>query len=359
MLKSWTPAEVKSHTWYRKTLDKCKSSNGKPFSITLKKGTINKLLVNFAGGGLSWNDETAARPLTSLRSILKIQEGFYISDMPNMLLGLMHVGILSANDIRNPFFDWHIINIPYTTADFHIGNSEQVYHALNGGNKTLYHHGYKNVESAVAILKDFFPGTPESLLIMGESAGAFGCVVHCRAIKKIYADCENIIVYSEGSHIRSALWPQIVNDVWKVSPDLSAYIKSDDLIFDLFRYARDNMPPKTLFLHSNSVWDMELSAFMNKMNYGRKLVNSRILQEFHNTLIETVTKLKKEIPNYSFYLTDHGQKKDNSTPHIFVGTPKLFYDKMQDNLSIADWLVQAVEKNAVDIGEKFIYEQNS
>jgi hypothetical protein len=312
MLSLWSADKAKAHKWYRKPLDECTSSNGNQYSISLKKGIVNKLLVNFIGGGLSWSEETANNPIT-ISSMLKKKEAFYINNISNMQLNFMHIGILNANDKRNPFRDWYILNIPYSTADFHIGNNDYIYRSINGDSKTLFHRGEKNAATALNVLHDFFPKTPDTLLIMGESAGAFGCVAHSPAIKNIYPNCKNIIVYSEGSHIRSPLWQEITKSIWKVNDILMKYIKSEDLIFDLFIYARDNMPSNTIFMHSNSVWDKDLVAFMNKMNNGKLEINATSLQEFNDSLKETVNKLKREIPNYSYYLTDYGMKKDGTS----------------------------------------------
>jgi hypothetical protein len=345
-------AEVQK--WYRKPLDGCISSNGKPYNISLKVGTVNKLLVLFIGGGGSWNEHTAANPITVWSQLIK-KESFYISDISPMILRLMHVGILNANDKRNPFYDWNILTIPYTTADFHIGNNEYPYKDVKGKDKVLYHHGIKNVTAALEVLKEFFCVTPDMLVIAGLSAGAFGCVAHCPHIVNLYPDCNNVVVYSESSHIHSSLWSDITRNVWKVSSELTPYIKSEDLIVDLFCYAQDNMPSHTLFLHANSLWDIDLVKFMNKMNHGRHSVDSQALQEYHNTLIHAVKKLKNKITNYSYYLTDYGKNhKDGTTPHTFSGTPKILYSKMQNGMSIADWLIQALDKTPLDIGEEFI-----
>jgi hypothetical protein len=354
MLKLWNSENATVQKWYRKPLDKCVSGNGNPFCITLKKGSVNKLLVNFLGGGLSWNEETANRPI-KISALLRKKEAFYINNVTNTQLSFLHVGLLNANDKRNPFRDWHVLNIPYSTADFHIGNNDYIYHTGNGDKKTLFHHGEKNVTMALEILQDLIPVTPETLLIMGMSAGAFGCVAHSPKIRNIYPDCKNIIVYSEGSHIHTSRWQEITKNIWCINDRLSSYIENDDLIFDLFRYARDNMPSNTLFLHSNSVWDKALASFMNKMNHGKQEVNSNALKEFHNTLKDLVSKLMREIPNYSYYLTDYRKKKDGTTPHIFAGSPKLLYGKMQDNVSIAEWLNQTINNATSDVGEKFIW----
>jgi len=350
----WDIATAKTQKWYQKPLEGCVSSTGKPYRVLFKKGTVNKLLINFIGGGASWNEETAARPFT-VGAILKKQEAFYINDVAPIQLNFADVGLFKANDKRNPFRDWHMMNIPYVSGDFHIGNNDYPYKNLKNEPKILHHHGQKNVTATLTVLEELCPQTPESLLIMGLSAGGHGCVAHAPQIQSIYPDCKRVIVYSEGTHIYSSLWPEIAKDVWKVRPDLMEHIKGKALIADLFRYARNTMSPSTLFLHSNSVWDKALVEMMCKMNYGKQAVNSEALNEFHVTLIETVKTLKQEIPNYFYYLTDYGiSKKDKTTPHIFAGTPKLLYSEMQDGISVANWLLQATDGKHLDIGEKFI-----
>ncbi|MCL2426308.1 MAG: pectinacetylesterase family protein [Oscillospiraceae bacterium] len=339
--------------WNRQLLEGCVSSNGKPYSIELKKGSINKLHVNFMGGGASWSEETARKPMT-IQGILMKKEGFYIPHVSPMMAKLGQIGLLSAKDKRNPFHNWHVLNIPYSTADFHIGANDFHYKDDSGKEKVLHHSGAKNVAAALEVLKNFFVGTPDILVISGVSAGAFGCLAHAPAIKKIYPNCENIVMYTEGAHIRSPIWPEVINEVWKSDSDLVAYTESKDLIFDLFRYARDNMPTSTRFLHSVSVWDEALVQFMSKMNHGKTEISEQTLQEFHITLIEVVKKLKAEIANYSYYLTDYGKKKDGTTPHIFSGSPKMLYGKMQDGVALADWISQGFVKSPEDVGVGFV-----
>ncbi|MCL2620813.1 MAG: pectinacetylesterase family protein [Defluviitaleaceae bacterium] len=345
---------AKVQTWYRKPLEGRASSNGKPYAITLKKGTVNKLLVNFFGGGFSWNKETAARPMT-LSRIAGNKEWFYVPHLPNIQLNSIHIGLLSAKDKRNPFYDWNILGIPYTTADFHIGDSEFEYQNAKGERKILYHNGIKNVEAALDVMKGYFSETPDALVIAGQSAGGFGCVANCPKIANIYPDCENIVVYSEGSHLRSPVLQETARSVWKANSDLTSHLNSNDLIADLFNYAQDNMPAHTLFLHSNSIWDKALVEFMYKMNHGKLEVNNQALNEFHQSLLDVTKRLKSEIRNYNFYLTDYDKKdKSGTTPHIFSGNPKLIYGKMQDGVSLAEWLCRAISGKPTNVGEVFL-----
>jgi len=340
--------------WHQKPLDGCVSSTGKPYNITVKKGTENKLLINFVGGGLSWNEETAARPVT-IGALIKSKDFFYNSDISPIQLKLMHVGLLNAKDARNPFHNWNIVTIPYTSGDFHIGNNDFSFKNAKGESKVLYHHGDRNAASALTALKTIFPQTPDALVIAGQSAGGFGCVAHSPRISELYPGCDNIVVYSEVSHLHSPLWPEIAKNVWNVRPDLMEYIKSNDLIADLLRYAKDNMPPSTRFLHMASTSDKELVKMMHKMNHGKKTVNPESISKYQNTLTDVIGKLKAEIPNYFYYITDYGKnKKDGTTPHLFSGSPKLFYSKIQDGLSLSDWIVRGIKGEPMDIGGKFV-----
>lgn len=51
-----------SGKWYRFYTENCSSAIGEPAYCSLKLGKENKLMIFFAGGGLSWNEYTAARP---------------------------------------------------------------------------------------------------------------------------------------------------------------------------------------------------------------------------------------------------------------------------------------------------------
>ena len=343
----------KMQKWYCYPLEGCVSGNGKPYRVSFKKGIENKLLVNFLGGGASWNIETASKPITMQTLVLK-KEAFYLNYVPVIAMKLGHVGLLSATDKRNPFRNWYILNIPYSTADFHLGTHDFHYNDDKGKDKILYHHGAKNMAVILTELKRLFSGTPDMLMISGLSAGAFGCLAHAPAIKRLYPDCGKTVVYAESAHLRSSLWQEIVKDIWQADPDLAAYTESEDLIVDLFHYAEDNMPTNTQFLHFVSVWDEALTQFMSKMNHGKVEITEQSLQVFHNSLIDVVKRLKAERKNYFYYLTDYGKKKDGSTPHVFFGYPKMLYSKMQDGVSLADWIFQAFEKNPLDVGGNFI-----
>ena len=233
-MKVLTQTNLEVGTWYRKDLAGGLASNGKPYHVTFKKGSINKLLVFFVGGGLSWNAETASNPMT-VGALIRKKEAFYISHVAPIQLKFMHVGMLNAKDKRNPFADWHVLTIPYSTADFHLGDNDYAYQDDQGNDRVIHHRGAANVEKALKLLKEVVPKTPETLLIAGVSAGGFGCAFHAPAIHRHYPECKNIVVCADGSHLATPEWRRITQKVWKVNAALAPYLDTHDLMAGLFR----------------------------------------------------------------------------------------------------------------------------
>ena len=70
-------------------------SKGAPFNFYYKKGSVNKLVVEFEGGGACWNDATCTL-------------GTFTTECkpPN------DQGVHSSTDARNPFKDWNHVFVP-------------------------------------------------------------------------------------------------------------------------------------------------------------------------------------------------------------------------------------------------------
>ncbi|WP_206105751.1 hypothetical protein [Paenibacillus amylolyticus] len=109
--------DPKIDKWYRVATSEMKGSDGSKYRALFKKGSENKVLVYFAGGGVSVNAEMA-RDETCITRVLPI-------DLQSNLLMNMG-GIATATDV-NPFKDWTVIAFPYATGDFHAGTGEFEY----------------------------------------------------------------------------------------------------------------------------------------------------------------------------------------------------------------------------------------
>jgi hypothetical protein len=137
-------------------------SKGAPFQFYYKKGTVNKLVVEFEGGGACWNDATCA--LGTFTTTCR---------PPN------DQGVHSSTDKRNPFKDWSHVFVPYCTADAHGGNKTTVYKGLFGQKLTIHHKGRVNVFAALnytfALPEN---AKPDVVATIGCSAGSLGAIIN-------------------------------------------------------------------------------------------------------------------------------------------------------------------------------------
>ena len=116
--------------WYEVDTPGAVSADGTVWHGFMKKGSENKVIVCFFGGGVSPDEYTAARGYSA------VKEGGAYSDtfsqgMYAMAGCIAKFGIGSRGK-KNPFRNWSVIVVPYATGDFHIGCGEVEYTALTG-----------------------------------------------------------------------------------------------------------------------------------------------------------------------------------------------------------------------------------
>jgi hypothetical protein len=336
----------KTHTWYKLALPIAEAccSEGSPYSIFLKKGNSNNLIVYFSGGGASWNEHTAARP-NSWGAFFFGKPTYYFPKVVDFLEGLTRDGILKANDPGNPFNDWNILSLPYGTGDFHAGKNDYPYTDKKGGRRTLHHSGARNVAAALKASQGFFP-RPDQLLITGESAGAFGCIAQAENVIRNYPDCKHITVLSDSAQLAYPGWKAVVRDVWKADRELWECIESNSLSQDWFRLLYRKFGDRLTYLHACSYHDAILTIYQKALNTGvmENAVDQDGLAQFQAGLAEAQKTLLREIPEFRCYISDWGEnKKTGATTHCAMRT-RLFHTKNSAGISLADWLDDAVNR---------------
>ena len=132
--------------------------DGSPYHFFAKRGTVNKLLVYYQGGGACWDQLTCSVP-TCDTSVNPSSP----SDNP----GLAPVGFFDLHDARNPFRDWNIVFVAYCSCDIHFGDAAQDY-PLH-----VEHRGYENSRIAEKWAREHFVN-PDQVFVTGSSAGAYG-----------------------------------------------------------------------------------------------------------------------------------------------------------------------------------------
>ena len=169
--------------WYEIPVESAKSSDGSEWHGIFRKGTENKVVVYFFGGGVSITPETS--------------EGgkeFYATNMTAQ--DFVAQGGIGSNAEGNPFKDWSFIVIPYATGDFHAGTG------IYEGKKTVYHTGYSNYSAYIEQIKPYV-GKPDTLLVTGFSAGGFATSLLADDVIDRFPSAENVTVCVDSSLLHS------------------------------------------------------------------------------------------------------------------------------------------------------------
>ena len=148
--------------WYRVTTSEMKTSEGDKYRALFKKGSENKVLIYFAGGGVSFNEDMAMEDTYNTKEVA-------IDMLANLT---MNMGGIASDVEESPFEDWSIILFPYATGDFHAGTGEFHYTDTDGKEKILYHNGYVNyTETMKKVMEQAGINDADTVLVTGYSAG--------------------------------------------------------------------------------------------------------------------------------------------------------------------------------------------
>ncbi len=105
--------EVEIGKWYDVPVKSAKSSDGSEWHGIFRKGSENKVIVYFFGGGVSIAGETS-----------EAGKNFFATTVFGQDF-VAQGGIGSTVD-ENPFKDWTFIVVPYASGDFHTGDRKSV-----------------------------------------------------------------------------------------------------------------------------------------------------------------------------------------------------------------------------------------
>ncbi len=326
--------------WYRITPEQAVNSDGTQWHGLFRKGSENKVVVYFYGGGVSTNEYMAARPEG------KSDEGFYNPAVTNDGLEMMGLG---STGKKNPFRNWTMLVIPYSTADFHCGSGEFEYTDLNGSTKTLYHHGYTNFNLYMQEAMKYID-TPDEVLITGFSGGGFGvALLGNDTITNYFPTVKNTTVFAEASFLLNDDWNNIAKNVWHAPDQITDRLVSNNITLDSLKaLAKDH--PNTKILFSSSVRDNALSKYQNYYSNGIMKATNEAGDAYQKNLKEMVTQLQK-LPNAHVLIWEgfNDVKGTNLTGHTLMFLPT-FYESDLNGTTMADWAIDVIEGKGEDHG---------
>ncbi len=157
---------------------------GQPYHFFVKRGSVNKLVMYYQGGGACWDALTCGIPTCD--------SGVDSSDNP----GAVHTGFADLSNPNNPFRDWNIVFVAYCSCDIHFGDAEKDY------TSTLHiqHRGFDNAKIAEKWAREHFVD-PDVVFVTGSSAGAYGAWFHAPLLHPVWPASQFHVLADAGNGV--------------------------------------------------------------------------------------------------------------------------------------------------------------
>ena len=356
MLAAGTAApEIETGVWTELSPEGAVSSDGGQVTTYIRAGTTANTMVLFCGGGISYNEYTAARSY----GVTEIPDGFYNDNGALDIATMADSGLLDfeQNDL---LADWNIIIIPYSTADYHIGTGEYTYTTLQGEEAVLYHHGYTNYRAIMDEAVRYFPDT-EKLLIAGYSAGGFGAVMLAdELIEDYFPQAQDITLCVDSALNLTDDWQSIAEEIWQAPQEIVDTMQSDDLVVDFMGALYEKYGTRINYLYVNSLHDGELARYQNYMLTGDFSSSNEQSEAFEYMLADMVQKLQRAVPTVGVYVYDRLPYTFSSdqlmlTQHTILTTSTVSWALTEDT-SVMTWLADALNGDVQSYGLSMLQE---
>ncbi len=300
-------------------------SRGTPFRYFVRPGTVDRVVVDFRGGGACWNDVTCSFAGSIFEE--EANPDFFIA-------GDDGAGIYDHGDDRNPFKDWHHVYIPYCTGDVHWGNATRTY-GTGAEAFTIHHRGAVNVQAALDWLYASLP-SPEKVFVTGCSAGAYGSVLWSAYLREHYSDAT---VYQFADSGAGVITQEFFNESF---PQWNAYDAIPSFIPNVDPMSLSRLPqiysvigghfPDMLVSQYNTVYDDNQHFYYEAMGGGDAHEWSAAMRmNIEDTAATTST--------FRYFLAPGFQ-------HCIIPYPN-FYDVESDGTKLVDWLNDVVNDRVV------------
>ena len=163
--------------------------DGSPYRYFAKRGTVNKLVMYYQGGGACWEQLTCSIPTCG--------DTATEADNPNGAAS----GFADLSNPDNPFRDWHVVFVTYCSCDVHFGDAAQDYDNFNP-NAPLHveHRGFQNAKIVEKWAREHFV-SPERVLVTGSSAGAYGAWFHAPLLHGVWPAAQFSVLADAGNGV--------------------------------------------------------------------------------------------------------------------------------------------------------------
>ncbi len=303
-------------------------SRGGEFAFWARPGKVNRLIVDFIGGGACWNQLTCS-----------IAGQLFSPDVQNVRDAVAKNephGLYDHDRADNPFADWHHVIIPYCTGDIHWGNAVKDY----GDNTIINHKGAVNTKAVLDWIYQNYSG-PEAVLVTGCSAGSYGSAMWAAHVAKHYEKAHVMQFGDSGAGIITQDFFKASFPNWNAKPIFPTWISALDpskvdveklTLVDLYAFLVA-FYPQHQFSQYNTAFDKTQTFYFTAMG-GKK-------EDWSPMMLQSIADIDKRAPAFGSFVPSGEQ-------HCILLTDN-FYTVNAGGVRLIDWLKDmAAKKPLVD-----------
>ncbi len=318
-----------------------------------RKGSVNKLLMYYQGGGACWNRDSC-----NLAQTFKQSAG--AGDDPTFNT----TGFADYTNPANPFADWHVVFIPYCTGDVHTGQTTRLLDNPLGlpGNGRVNHFGRINAKAMEKLARDLFVN-PEQVYVTGTSAGAYGALLNSFfLIKNVFPASKFDVLGDAGDGVITQDWFDNSFDNWNF--DATA---AEDPLVQQIKLEETQITPKGYETLANTYPEHDFANFASRYDGsgGGQAAFFHVMSNPNpnpSDLLFTAGFLNSVWPQWweSQCGWDAGRAAQNldtiantgdnyatyvgaGSEHGMFGSDKVYTDLTGVSITIADWIQQQID----------------
>lgn len=297
-------------------------SKGTPFRFWVRKGTVDKVVIDFRGGGACWNTLTCAVGDSLFEPEANPEPWMTGAETPD--------GIYDHDRPDNPFKDWHHVYIAYCTGDVHWGDATRVYGEGGALETTINHKGAVNARAALDWVYENVP-SPEKVFVTGCSAGGYGAALWSAHVREHYASATTYGFADSAAGIITDTFFQESFPAWNATASFPSSLGIDPTTFTRLPQlyvAFGKTYPDTFISQYNTAYDSTQHSYFSAMGGGDALDWSTKMQA-------NLTEIEAGAPAFRYYLAPDFK-------HCILPHPEL-YSVEVGGKKLVDWLTDVIE----------------
>lgn len=302
-------------------------AHGTPFRFFVREGTVDRVLIEFRGGGACWTEETCFPG-----------SPYYVQDAsgePFVRSESAARGVRDHTDERNPFRDWHHVYIPSCTGGGHLGNATATF-GDGPDAYTVHFKGEPNTRAVLAWVYENYPA-PEKAFVAGCSGGGYGSIHWVPYVREHYGPSTRVYQFSDSAAGANQDDFDAFETVWNIESVFPTFISDGG--YD------DFTPLSRLYEQVGGHFD---DLFLSQFNPSHDLEQFKFFQlmggespdEWSELMLASIDNIHATTTNFHSLVTE-------GFYHCVLPYPR-FYEVEFDGILLTDWLNDVIEDHPVD-----------